>query len=383
MRVFDDIRVLDLSRYLPGGYATQVLADYGADVIKVEDTGMGDFCRHEKPTIHGMSYYFTALGRNKRSVSFNLKNDSTLQVFYKLVKQSDVLIESFRPGATTKLHIDYETLHEINPRLIYCSLSGYGHDDPRSLKPLHDINMQAQSGYLSLNGGVKAPLHLCDLATAMVASQSILIALHERERSRVGRYIDISMFDSFVWWNSMIDSRWSFQGNEISEHTIAYPDDCPFYNIYITKDGGKLSIGLIEEKFWQTFCDLTGHPEIKDRTQPGVYEVVQSIVASKTLKEWDAWLEDKDLCIATVVDKTTAINQIIEREPYMMSYADFPEIGPTLQTNLPHAIQGIRPAISDFKAPPSLGQDTRLVLEELGYSQEAIDTMIEEKAIKE
>lgn len=383
MRVFDDIKVLDLSRYLPGGYATQVLADFGADVIKVEDTGMGDFCRHEMPTKNGMSYYFAALGRNKRSVSFNLKDKDTLEAFYKLVKKADVLIESFRPGATAKLGIDYGALHAINPRLIYCSLSGYGHDDPRSLKPLHDINMQAQSGYLSLNGGVKAPLHLCDLATAMVASQSILIALRERDRSEIGRYLDISMFDCFVWWNSMIDSRWSFLGEEISPQTIAYPDDCPFYNIYDTKDGGKLSIGLIEEKFWNTFCDLVDHPEIKDRTQAGVYETVKEIIASRTLNEWTDWLKDKDLCIAPVIDKTSAICQILEQEPHTMAYLDFPVTGSTLQTNLPHAIEGVRPSLESFNPPPLLGQDTRVVLEELGYSNGLIDELIEKGAIRE
>lgn len=382
MGVFDGIKVLDLTRYLPGGYATQVLADFGADVIKVEDIGMGDFCRHEKPVKDGMSYYFSALGRNKRSVSFNLKDEDTLQVFYRLVKESDILIESFRPGATAKLKIDYEVLQSINPTLIYCSLSGYGQDDPRSLKPLHDINMQAQSGYLSLNGGVKAPLHLCDLATGMVASQSLLVALHERERSGIGRYIDISMFDCFVWWNSMIDSRWSYLGNEISERTIAYPDDCPFYNVYETKDGGKLSVGLIEEKFWNTFCDLTGHPEIKDRTQPRAFEVVKEIVASKTFDEWDEWLEGKDLCMAVVADKTTAIEQIIEREPHMMAYVDFPGLGPTLQTNLPHAIRDVRPIIQDFKRPPMLGQDTRSVLMELGYTEDHIEALRDKQAIR-
>ncbi len=382
MKVFDDITVLDLSRYLPGGYATQVLADYGADVIKVEDTGMGDFCRHEQPCNKGMSYYFSALGRNKRSVSFNLKDKEVLQAFYQLVKSADVVIESFRPGATNKLGIDYETLHDLNPQLVYCSLSGYGHDDPRSLKPLHDINMQAQSGYLSLNGGVKAPLHLCDLATAMVAAQSILIALHERQRSGIGRYIDISMFDSFVWWNSMIDSRWSFQGEEITEKTIAYPDDCPFYNIYDTKDGGKLSVGLIEEKFWNAFCDLTQHPEIKDRTQPGTYETMKEIIASKTLAEWDQWLQDKDLCMAPVVDKTTAIHNILEREPQTMGYIDSPQTGSTLQTNLPHAIEGIRPEISNFRPAPALGQDTEAVLQELGYTDEHIKQLIESGAVK-
>lgn len=376
-------KVLDMSRYLPGGYATQLLADFGAEVIKVEDTGLGDFCRHEKPTSNGFSYYFTALGRNKKSLSINLKDPDALDAFHRLVQDADVLIESFRPGATAKLKIDFDTLHEINPRLIYCSLTGYGENDPRSLKPLHDINMQAQSGYLSLNGGVKAPLHLCDLASAMVSAQSILVALLSRQADGKGRYIDISMFDSFVWWNSMIDSRWSFQGNEITEDSIAYPADCPFYNIFDTKDGGKVTLGLIEEKFWKTFCELTGHPEIIDRTHPGTYETVKGIIASKTTAEWDGWLADKDLCMAVVIDKTAAINQILDLEPHMMSYAPFPATGPTLQTNLPHAIGGLRPDIARFSAPPKLGENTRTVLADAGLTNEAIDALVARGACKE
>ena len=271
-KVFDSVTILDLTRYLPGGYSTQVFADFGAKVIKVEDTNTGDFCRREPPLNNGASYYFTALGRNKKSISINLKNSDALQAFYWLVHEADVVIESFRPGVTKKLKIDYDTLREINPQLIYCSLSGYGQNAPRSLKPLHDLNMQAQSGYLSLNGGVKAPLHLCDLATAMVSCQSLLVALYDREKTNKGRYIDISMFDSFVWWNSMLDSRWFFQDQELSESTIAYPDSCPFYNIFETKDNGKLSVSLVEDKFWNSFCDLVEKPELKDRSKEGTYE---------------------------------------------------------------------------------------------------------------
>ena len=161
---FSGLTVLDLSRYLPGGYATQVLADMGAEVIKVEDTGRGDFCRHDEPVMQGESYYFTALARNKKSLSVNLKSREGKEIFHKLAAKSDIILESFRPGVTARLGIDYEQIKAVKPDIIYCSLSGYGQLNPNSLKALHDINMQAQSGYLSLNGGKTSPLHLCDLA---------------------------------------------------------------------------------------------------------------------------------------------------------------------------------------------------------------------------
>lgn len=368
---FEALRVIDMSRYLPGGYATQLLADLGADVVKVEDTGLGDFCRHERPQRNDMSYYIEALGRNKRSVSLNLKDPEAREAFLKLAASADVVVESFRPGVTKKLGIDHATLAEINPQLVYCSFSGYGQDDPRSQLPLHDINMQAQSGYLSLNGGVKAPLHLCDLASAMVAAQSILAALLDRTASGRGRFIDVSMFDSFVWWNSLLDSRWCFQDGELSEDSIIYPADCCFYNIYETKDGGRLAFGLIEDKFWRSFCDRVSAPELVEQPE-GTYERVKEIVASRTLAEWEAWLDGADLCIAPVADKTSAIELLLEREPHMMAYRDFPRAGRVLQTNIPHAIEGMRPDIASFCEAPLLGQDTAAVLAELGYGDDEV-----------
>ena len=172
---FSDITVLDFSRYLPGGYATQVLADLGATVIKVEDTGLGDFMRHDYPTKGGgISYYITALGRNKKSVSLNLKNEEVVDWFLKMAQEADIIVESFRPGVTAKLGIDYESIKKLNPGIIYCSISGYGANDPRSKKAQHDLNMQATSGYLSVNHGSTSPLHLCDLSSGMVAGLSLI-----------------------------------------------------------------------------------------------------------------------------------------------------------------------------------------------------------------
>lgn len=377
---FARLRVLDLSRYLPGGYATQVLADLGADVVKVEDVGLGDFCRHERPQRGGMSYYIEALGRNKRSVALDLKDEEAHAAFLKLAEGADVVVESFRPGVTKKLGIDYEALAAANPRLVYCSLSGYGQDDPRSQQPLHDLNMQAQSGYLSLNGGVKAPLHLCDLASSMVAAQSVLAALYDREITGEGRFIDVSMYDSFVWWNSLIDERWCFQGG-IDESTVIYPADCCFYNIYETRDGGKLAFGLIEDKFWTSFCEAAGVPELASKPV-GAYERMRELVASRTREEWEEWLVGKDLCIASVIDKDEAIAQLLEREPDMMAYRDFPRAGRVLQTNLPHDIAGMRPSIDAFAEAPAHGEHTAAVLAEAGLSADDVARLERRGAVR-
>ena len=300
---FSGITVLDFSRYLPGGYATQVLADLGATVIKCEDTGAGDFMRHDYPTMgNGISYYITALGRNKKSVSLNLKDQEVVDWFLKMAKEADVIVESFRPGVTKKLGIDYETINKINPRIIYCSISGYGAEDPRSKKAQHDLNMQATSGYLSVNHGGTSPLHLCDLSSGMVAGQALLAALYAREQTGKGTYIDTSMFDCFVWWNSLLDSRWCFNGGQCDRNDLEYPSAA--YNVYETKDGGKLALGMVEPKFWQPFCDAIGHPEIKGDglkrrwEAPEAFKIVEETIKSKTTDEWMEWLEDKDFCIA-------------------------------------------------------------------------------------
>ena len=238
---FSKLTVLDFSRYLPGGYATQVLADLGATVIKVEDTGQGDFMRHDYPTMGGgISYYVTALGRNKKSISLNLKDPEVVEWFMKMAAEADVIVESFRPGVTAKLGISYEDVRAVNPGIIYCSISGYGANDPRSKKAQHDLNMQAQSGYLSVNHGSTSPLHLCDLSSGMVAGQAILATLYAREETGEGAYIN---------------------DGECKRNDLEYPSTA--YNVYETADGGKLALGMVEAKFWEPFCDAIGHPEIK------------------------------------------------------------------------------------------------------------------------
>ena len=211
---FENLTVLDLSRYLLGAYPSLYLADFGARVIKVEDTKVGDYCRQEEPQIDGESYYHYALNRNKESVSFNLKDPEVLDAFYKLVISADVIIENYRPGVAKRLGIDYATLSAINPRIIYCSLSAYGQNDPRSLSALHDVNIVTQTGYYDLTQGALALLSPADFAAAMVAIQSILTALIQRGMTNRGAHLDVAMYDSLVWWNAMLDSRWFFFGKD-------------------------------------------------------------------------------------------------------------------------------------------------------------------------
>lgn len=384
---FNDVTVLDFSRYLPGGYATQVLADMGANVIKCEDTGLGDFMRHDFPTKGGgVSYYVNALGRNKKSVSFNLKNPEVVEAFKKMAAEADIIVESFRPGVTKKLGIDYDTIKEINPGIIYCSISAYGATDPRSLKPMHDLNMQATAGYLAVNHGSMSPLHLCDLSTAMVVGQALLAALYERNATGEGCYIDTSMFDCFVWWNSLLDSRWSFNDGVCKRTDLEYPSVA--YNVYETKDGGRYSLGMVEAKFWKQFCEATGHEELigkgllREWEDPEAFETVRQIMKSKTTAEWDEYFSDKDMCVGRVNTKTEAVAQLIKENPEALAYVEFPRVGKVLQTGLPHHLSNIPTPISEFKAVSDLGADTADELKKVGYDDETIARLREEGGIK-
>lgn len=382
---FENLVVIDLSRYLLGAYASLYFADLGAHVIKVEDTKTGDLVRGEHPQKNGESYYHYALNRNKDSVSFNLKDPETLECFYKLVEKADVLVENYRPGVTKRLKIDFETLHKINPKLVYVSFSAYGQTDPRSLDALHDINIVAKTGYYDLTKGAVALLQPADLAAAMVGIQGALTGLIAREQAG-GTHVDVPMYDSLIWWNAMLDSRWFFYDKKLTSEMREYPS--VGYNIYKTKDGRMVSFGFYEHNFWNDFCTELGREDLLDTLKdtpeenPVAYQATVEIAASKTYDEWAEWIDAHEYAMAVCLDKTAAIELAMETSPHMLNYVDFPRFGTAIQTNTPHIIGDMRSDLKDAREPELLGQSTRSVLKEVGCSDEAIDAMIERGAVK-
>ncbi len=382
---FENLVVVDLSRYLLGAYVSLYFADLGARVIKVEDTKTGDLVRGEHPQVNGESYYHYALNRNKESVSFNLKDPEVQARFYDLIKKADVLVENYRPGVAKRLGIDFETLHEINPKLVYVSFSAYGQNDPRSLDALHDINIVAKTGYYDLTKGAVALLQPADLSAAMVGLQGALTGLIARDEAG-GTHIDVSMYDSLIWWNAMLDSRWFFYGKKLTSEMREYPS--VGYNIYYTKDSRMVSFGLYEHNYWNQFCDDINRPDLynmlKDTPEenPTAYEAIVELVKSKTYDEWIDWLADKPYAIAPCLNKTEAIELAMETNPHMLNYVDFPRFGTALQTNTPHAIGEMRSNLQEAKEPAELGESTRSVLTWLGASEEEIAAMIERGAVK-
>ena len=382
---FEGITILDHTSYLLGEYATQVFADMGATVIKVENMKTGDYGRTLEPKINGVSYYTCALDRNKKSVSLNLKSEKGKEAYYRLLEKADIVFENFRPGVTKRLGIDYETEKTIKPDIIHVAISAFGQNDPRSLQAYHDLNFQALCGYMYLNGPRHAPIHMCDMISSMVSIQDIMAALIQRSVTGEGAFCDVSMFDCLVWWNAKIDERWQFLGNKFEYSDLAFR----FLGNWIweTKDGRHVALCLNEEKFWNTWIDMTGFEEMRDHMKareeehPEFFEKMEKFMKSKTLDEWKEWIGDNDVCATYVNNKTEAIDYILKSGTGLMEYCDFPLTGKTLQTRIPHNITTL-PIIplQEASAPPVLGENNMDILESVGYSADEIKAMAAEGA---
>lgn len=381
---FEAIRILDLTRYFPGGYSTQIYADLGAEVIKVEEMSTGDLCRLDLPKMQGFSYYFTALNRNKKSLALNLKSEQGQQIFKRLAEEADVIIENFRPGVTQRLNIDYPAIKEFNPKIIYCSLSGYGQGNPDSLKATHDINFLASSGFLGLKdtGSPLPPVFFADMAGSMFAALGISLALLNRNTTGEGQYLDVSLFSSFQSWLTLVYSRFHFQENQVKPESFEFAGDALCYNLYKTKDNRFMSIGMVEPKFWQEFCKLTGAEDLIPKqfmlrqNDPEAWEKICNIFAGKTQQEWIEWLQDKDLCMSPVKNLEEAIQDNLVEKRGIIDYVNYPEIGQTLQTGFPLKFSGLSTSLQETTSPPALGRHTEEILQQIGFNPHDIKALI-------
>jgi alpha-methylacyl-CoA racemase len=314
----DGVRVLDLSRLLPGPYATLVLSELGAEVIKVEDNKGGDYARYYPPLASdGTSAIFHALNRGKKSVALNLKDDADKASFLALVKTADVVLESFRPGVLEKLGLGPETLAEANPKIVVCRISGYGQEGPYRERAGHDINYAARAGALGMmKDPTPLPVQIGDLAGgAWPAVAQILAALLGRERTGEGAVIDVSMTD---WARAMLlmpQSKLNLPGEQ--PPVVGGGHDwlvgaVPCYSVYKTKDG-HYSVGALEPKFWFAFCQAAGLEDLADsghvegKEADRVKGLIAARMAEKTNAEWDAILGPADCCCEAVLAPEQAI----------------------------------------------------------------------------
>lgn len=389
------IRILDLSRLLPGAYASQMLADFGADVIKIEEPGSGDYGRLMPP--HGpggMGLNFLAINRNKRSMTLNLKSAAGREVFVRLVQGADVVLESFRPGVLERLGLGYEQLKEINPRLVYCALSGYGQDGPYRLRAGHDLNYAGYAGLLAYNRGsdgepVMPPTQLGDLAGGSFMSViGILVALQGRAQTGEGRLVDVSMTEGVMALLPLIAVSYFSRGHAPQPGTSALDGGLPCYNIYETGDGKYVTLAALEYKFWHTFCTRIGHLELLPFHLPAgteerkeAMDLLRAIFKTKTRDEWLAELAEIDACVGPVYSIDEALN-----DPHACSRGSSVESQPLGAEGKTFRTLPTFPRISGVDqeqryAPPELGQHTHDLLQELGYSEAEIEHLRTEGAL--
>lgn len=386
----DGIRVIDLSFWLPGPYCSRILADLGAEVIKVERQLMGDPMRLAPPMLDGESCYFLAVNRNKKSLAVNLKRPQGREIYFRLVRTADVVLEGFRPGKMDGLGIGYDAVSAVNPQIVYCSLSGYGQQGPYADRAGHDINYAALAGLLDLlpPGGtpILPAVQFADLAGALYATIAILTALIRRGRQGKGGYLDVSMLDATVGLLSPSAAA-LMRGLAAGESYEILAGALPGYNLYRTKDGRWMALGALEPIFWSQFCQAIGRPDLVGRQFPdkseqkAVIAELQQVFAGRTQGEWIRLLGDKEVCCEPVLSLEEALARPELEQRGMVFYLQHPSAGRVGQIGLPVRFSREEGERREATSPPLLGEHTAEILQELAYSEAEIEGLIHRRIV--
>ena len=387
-----DVRVLDLSRLLPGGFCSQMLADFGADVVKVEDTGMGDYVRWAPPYYGDDEYQplgtrsalYLSLNRNKRSVRINLKSEGGREALLAIVKDYDIVLESFRPGVLDRLGCGYEAMKERNPALVYCSITGYGQTGPNVQRAGHDMNYLGLVGLLGLTGEpsrrpIQSAGQIADLGGgALMGAFGIMAALHEARRSGEGQFVDVSMADGALSWMAMVAGAYLCDGEVPTRGTGQLTGKFVCYLPYEAADG-YVTMGALEPQFWARFCAGVGREDMVekqfDEVGSDTYDDLCEIFRSKTRAEWKAFNDANDAMLEPVLDMDEALDSELVREREMVVEWEQPHLGPVRQVGVPVKLS--RTPGTVHTPAPALGEHTREVLEAGGLAAEEIDALFE------
>jgi crotonobetainyl-CoA:carnitine CoA-transferase CaiB-like acyl-CoA transferase len=385
------VRVLDLTRLLPGPMCTLYLGDLGADVVKVEDTHTGDYARtlSTDPSVRpsGMTAWYRAINRNKRSIAIDLKCASGHAAFMALARTADVIVEGFRPGVVRTLRIDYESICAVNPRIVYCALSGYGQTGPRASSAGHDINYLGYAGTLEYSGARDGPPALANLQIADLlggaasAAIGILAALFGAHRTGRGRYVDVAMADAVLAHQIFLLGALEDSGSIAPRGCDLLTGGVPCYGIYGTRDGRFVAVGALEEKFWRTLCKALQRPDlIPSQVATGTEgerarDALEEIFASGTLGEWRERLEHLDCCVTPILTFEEALTdpQFVVRGMTLRGADGARQYAPPFQMS--------PSSFAVHRAAPRHGEHSDEVLREAGFDAHTIDALVDEGAV--
>ena len=359
-------RMLDLSRQLPGPFCSMLLADLGMDVLAVysptDPMGMG----------------IPLLGRNKRSLTLNLKAPEGRDIFHRLARDADVVLEGSRPGAAARLGVDWATLSALNPRLVYCSISGYGQDGPYRDRVGHDVNYLGFAGVIGLTGTAGgAPsipgVQIADIGGgALMAAIGILSALWAREETGRGQFVDIAMLDGSVAWQVVNVMRWLADKKEPAHGDTMLTGHHPCYAIYETRDGRHVTVGALEPHFWRTLCERLGFPEFVEtqfaegERREDMFRRIRARFRERTMAEWVAELADLDICFGPVATLGEMMHDPQVRHRGMVTETEDGSGRRLTALGNPVKLSDTPPTLRT--PPPALGEHTDAVLAALGYS---------------
>ena len=390
-----DVRVIDLTRLLPGGFASQLLADFGADVVKVEDTGIGDYVRWAPPyygddsqqALGTRSAVYLALNRNKRSIRLDLKSEGGRDALLRLVRDADVVLEGFRPGVLDRLGVGYERMREENEALVYCAITGYGQTGPNVERAGHDMNYLGLVGLLGLTGEpdgrpIQSAGQIADIGGgALMAAFGILAALHEARRSGRGQLVDVSMADGALSWLAMVAGAYLCDGEVPRRGEGQLTGRFLCYLPYEVADG-YITMGALEPQFWARFCAGVGREDLIEkqfeRNGSEAWAEIAEIFRSRTRSEWKAFNDEHDAMIEPVLDIDEALESELVRAREMVVEWEQPGLGPVRQLGVP--VKMSRTPGTFHRPAPALGEHTRAVLAEAGLSDEEIETLFESRA---